>query len=157
MEDGDARLGGEDCGVVRDAAVDQRGLDRGGEVLELDQLALSELGIGIDDAGADPSERMARDEQLGDGVESRDCRGQGIRVRRSGGDRLEPAVLQLLAAAEQHLAFVGEVAKERALGQPRGGGDLGDRRVLVSLLIKQGDRGRRQAASGIRLPPRHTS
>ena len=59
-------------------------------------------------------------------------------------------LLEGLAAAEQHLALVGEVAEEGALRQPGALGDLGDGRRLISLLVEQFDRGaiRRPWASG---------
>jgi hypothetical protein len=53
-----------------------------------------------------------------------------------GFDRLRDALLEILRPAEQHLALVGEVAKEGSLRQARARGDLPDRRTVVTPLVK---------------------
>src|SRR5205085_2053172 len=99
-----------------------------------------------------PGKVVTLGEHLRDRIESRRHDRERRRIRGGGDNAREPAALELVAAAEQHLALVREVAEEGALGEPRALGDLGDGRRLVSLLVEQLDRGAHQAALGVWSP-----
>jgi hypothetical protein len=65
---------------------------------------------------------------------------------------VDEELLEHGAAAEQHLALVGEVAEERPLRQAGPLGDLGDRGALVAALDVQLQGGLLEAPSCVRLP-----
>ena len=62
---------------------------------------------------------------------------------------------QLIGAGEEHVALVGEVARERAPGQAGSVRDLGDRDVVVATLEEQFDGGRTQPLLTFGIPPGH--
>ena len=140
---------------VADAAPAQRVGERRRERRELDQLALLQLGVRGDDGLALPRELAALLEQRAGGFE----RG-GDGVDRRGGvgapaTALTESSCSVARAAEQHLALVGEVPEERALGQPGALGDLGDGGVLEPTLAVERERGLLEPAPAVRLPTRH--
>jgi len=65
------------------------------------------------------------------------------------------AAPELVAALEEHLALVGEVAEERALGEPGAGGDLGHGGLLVAPLGVELERRLLQTPGGIWFPTTH--
>jgi len=62
---------------------------------------------------------------------------------------------EAIAAFEQHLALVGEVAEERALGESGARRDLGHGGLVVAPLGIELERRLLQASGGIRLPTTH--
>ena len=79
----------------------------------------------------------ARLEAGGGGFEAEDDGVERGEVGRRGGDGADDEGLELLGAREEHLALVGEVAKERALGEAGAGGDVADGGVVVAALVEQ--------------------
>ncbi|HEX4563362.1 MAG TPA: hypothetical protein VH115_02810 [Solirubrobacteraceae bacterium] len=63
--------------------------------------------------------------------------------------------MQLAGATEENVALVGEVPEERSLCEPGALGDLGDGRLLEAVLGVQLDRGLREPAARVGLPPGH--
>jgi hypothetical protein len=82
-------------------------------------------------------------------------RRQGGELRTSPLDAGDDRVLQSGAAAEQHLALVGEVAKERPLGDAGAFSDRGDCRLLVAELGEQRERRLFGSSAAIGLPSNH--
>ena len=71
------------------------------------------------------------------------------------GDRAHEELLQRARAREQHLALVGEVPEERALGEPRPLGDLRHRGLLEPALAVELERRLLEPAARVRLPSSH--
>jgi nucleoside-diphosphate-sugar epimerase len=147
---------GQARGGVFQAARLQRTGYGGDKAGLLDRFALAQLRVGGDDRLALQRELAALGrERLGRGVERG---GDGLQRRGaigSGGDRVGEGTVKDVLADEQHLAFVGNVAEERALGQPCPLGDLDHGRVLVALLGEQLKCGAHEARPGVRLPAGH--
>jgi len=72
------------------------------------------------------------------------------------GDRSDEQLLQCNGSVEQHLALVGEVPEERALGQSGAPSDLRDRGVVVPALAVQRHRCLGEPSTGVGLPTNHT-
>ena len=155
-ENGDAGFGGEPGGRIPNAAPAQCFGEGGGERGELDELALLQLGVRVDHrlslpgvrAAGGVEDRAGRREADGDRLHRR-------RRSRRGVDRTGDALLQLTGSPEQHLALVGEVAEEGALGQAGTIGDLGDGRLLVTAFGVELERGLLEAAGRIWQPSTH--
>jgi hypothetical protein len=73
-------------------------------------------------------------------------------VIRGLGDRGDEHRAKLVLAVEDDLAFIGEVAKEGALGESCARGDLGDCGLFVAVLEVQLERSELQAPARVRLP-----
>ncbi len=82
-------------------------------------------------------------------------RGDRARVRGRARERAHHRLLQPLRAVEQHLALVGEMAEERARGQPCALGNGGHGGLFVADLAEQFDGGLAKAARRVRLPATH--
>jgi hypothetical protein len=70
-------------------------------------------------------------------------------------DTADEEFQQGVLAAEEHFAFVGEVAEERPLGQSGALGDLGDRGLVESAFGVEIECRLLQATSSVGLPPAH--
>ena len=64
-------------------------------------------------------------------------------------------LLQRARAPEEDLAFVGEVAEERALGEPGAFGDLGRGRLVVAPLGEELERRLFESSPPVGLPSAH--
>lgn len=131
--------------------------DGRGQPRELDQLALLQLGVGVDDLLALPGLFVAVPE---DGRGRFERRGHGIdRGRRPGyaRERVHQEVLERGRAREQDLALVAEVPEERPLREPRPPGDLGHGGLFESVLAVKLHRGLFQPAARVRLPSAHSA
>ena len=147
-------------GRLRDAALAQAVGERGGERRQLDQLALLQLGVGGDDGLAPRANVAALLEHAPRPASRRGGDGLASAWPTSGarGDaRRRAASWQARRAGEQHLALVGEVAEEGALGEPGPLGDLGDGGLLEAVLDVELQRRLREPAACVRLPSAHVA
>src|SRR6185312_3369915 len=109
-----------------------------------------------DDSLALQGPRASRFELGGSAAERGGDRLKRRCVVRGLGDRGDEHRAKLVLAVEDDLAFIGEVAKEGALGEPGALGNLGDGRLFVPVLEVQLERSELQAPARIRLPSTHT-
>ena len=154
-EDRDGRLSDHACVRLVDAALAQRGGERGGHRCELDQLALLKLRVGRDDGLALAGELVAVAKGGGDGFEADRDRFDRRRGGGRAGEGVDEALLELVSASEEDLSLVREVSEEGPLGQPCAGGDVLHRRVLEPALGELLQRRLLEAAARIRLPSTH--
>ena len=96
-------------------------------------------------------------EHRGRGVEAERHRVEWPGVGRRSGHAGEDPLAQDGRPPEEHLALVGEVPEEGALGQPGALGDLRGGGLVEAAFGEQCERGLLQTASAVRFPSTHAS
>jgi len=130
-------------------------LDRGREVVELEELALAQVLVGLDDRVSSADRRMplleldrSPAQPLLDELTAAQACGKGVEDRAHRGRELP-------VAQEHDLPLLGEVPEERPGRQPGALGDLRDRRLCVPVLGEQGHGGFFEDEGGIGGPSGH--
>ena len=141
----------------RRAALAQGVGHRRRETCELQQLALLQAGVRVDDGLALPGEGAALVGEEGgrDGSSGPGDHRERLGVRRRGTMLVDEHPLEHVLAGEEHLALVGEVAEEGPLGEARPARDLGDRGRVEPALGEELKGGGLQALARTGLPAGH--
>ena len=135
------------------ACAPQRLGERGDGGGLLDQLAFAQRGVGRDQLRA-PTQLRAPRLELAATASSPAWTTEPASAPRTA---RHEGLLHGRLVGEQHLALVGEVAEERALGEVGARGDLRRRRLVIAALGEQVERGGRQAFTGVGFPAGDTT
>jgi NAD(P)-dependent dehydrogenase (short-subunit alcohol dehydrogenase family) len=138
FESKDSEVGRDGRGWLWDGAIFQGGRDRGDVTGVFESLSLLQFAVTVDDRPP-ASIELVPFRRLGGrkGVQGGSDHLEGGRVQWGVRDGLGENIVVSLLASEENFSLVGEVSKERGLGEARTLGDLNDPGLVVALLFEQ--------------------